>query len=653
MALSFEQYQQLREKGLNNEQISGFEFGDQPRKKTEGVTGAIGRGFSNIKESIVESGEGVADVLESDVSDPLKTVGVTGKLLKPFTQILAEVPLTAARVGGEAIESATGVDVNTAAAEKFENLVEAGLDTEIAQKAQAFYEQHIATSPEAEVAAGALFDILDFATVGTGVGAGKKATAKAAEGTIKQSLVALDAIGGKVSKISDFGAPQIAKGKELAKGAGEFGVAQTFGLKPETVKEIVKKPAKFTKEAIEEVDRESIFDKAKSAIDKRSAELRSTGKEFEGIKAIDKQINVSEDTIKKVLKDKGIELKDGKVTSTLGSDIQLSKVDAKALEDVMELLKGKQTLTPKEVLNLRTRLSAMSGFGEGKTGASKLIAKEIRKSVDDVAKKEIPGLRELDAKFSSEKGLIDKVRTKIFNKDGSVKDNAVSQIANLTGKGKEFALERMEKLIPGITEDLNILKAIEDINFSGGQKVGTYTRALLGTGGGFAAGGPIGAVLGAIATSPKVGVELLRAYGNLKKPLKAKIESIIGKIKGGKKLVGDEIKIMNEAVDNKARKAGEDIKNIRPGMNIKDITEEVREGFVQSGKNVNEVLDEIGFVQSVEDLGIKIDEFAKNTGDTNMQSFFDNFENVEKLFELAETRGLEKVNKSKSISGNL
>lgn len=36
----------------------------------------------------------------------------------------------------------------------------------------------------------------------------------------------------------------------------------------------------------------------------------------------------------------------------------------------------------------------------------------------------------------------------VLNSDGSVKDNAISTIANITGKGKEAKLARLEKLIP-------------------------------------------------------------------------------------------------------------------------------------------------------------------------------------------------------------
>ena len=183
-----------------------------------------------------------------------------------------------------------------------------------------------------------------------------------------------------------------------------------------------------------------------------------------------------------------------------------------------------------------------------------------------------PGdIADLDAKFAPERALLSKIKKTIFNADGSIKDNAVSKIATLTGKGKEMALERMEKIIPGIREDLNILKAIEDIEYAKGQKVGTYMRTGLGVGTGAVAGGPIGAIVGAVITSPQVGVSLLRTYGKLKNISKGKIDGMIDKMKSGKKLLDNEAKLMNEAIDNAAKKAGERMKNIRPGLNIQEV----------------------------------------------------------------------------------
>jgi hypothetical protein len=41
-----------------------------------------------------------------------------------------------------------------------------------------------------------------------------------------------------------------------------------------------------------------------------------------------------------------------------------------------------------------------------------------------------------------------KVKSGILNADGTLKDSAISYVANIVGKGKEMKLDRLEKLLP-------------------------------------------------------------------------------------------------------------------------------------------------------------------------------------------------------------
>ena len=87
------------------------------------------------------------------------------------------------------------------------------------------------------------------------------------------------------------------------------------------------------------------------------------------------------------------------------------------------------------------------------------IIREMRKSVDTMAKEQIPWLKELDDKYHP---LIDEVRQikkDRFNSDGTIKDNARSKIRNLTKAWNEARLERLEKIAPWITQDLKALDA--------------------------------------------------------------------------------------------------------------------------------------------------------------------------------------------------
>lgn len=536
---------------------------------TEGVWDAIKKGGKNIVNNIVSSGKELGETLDTPTTG---FAGNTMKQIKAGTgiatglaqSVIAEPITTGLRAAGEGIQSATGYDINEQTAEGVQKLVQAGLDTETAQKTMEGYKQFKEENPEAGLAASALGDVAELMSYLVGY--------KGAKGTASATG---DVIGSAGKRVKDAVTPAIeGTARKVAPTVGkaaEFGAAQTFGLKPETIKSIIKNPELFTTKEMSAINRDSVFNKVKTAVDKRLNDLSATGKGYEKIKNLPNEVNVSEKTVIDSLKNKGIDVTDGKIKVDLGSDIQLSKADIKGLEEVMSLIGGKGTLTPKEVLNLRGRLSELAKYGEGKTNASKTVAREIRSAVDEIAKKEIPGLNKLDSKFSKEIKLMNEAKKAIFKKDGTIKPNAISTITNLTGRGKEQLLPLMENIVPGITKDVNILKAVQDIQAAGSNKVGTYARTAMGVGTGAIAGGPVGAIIGMIMTSPQMAVKLLRAYAKYKNLPKQKVNSLINKMESGKKLVGNEVKIMNEAVDNAAKKVADRAKNGKAGLSIWDV----------------------------------------------------------------------------------
>lgn len=572
---------------------------------TAGVFDAVKKGFSNVKESIKKSGEELSNTLNSNVSVLPKVAKTATTLIKGVVNPLAEAAIaTPARVIGEVAENVSGIDVNEAVAQGTQKLVQKGMDMDTAKKAMNGWAKLKEIDPESAMA---LSTILDIGEIASNV-VGLKGAQMAGKAGLKGAGKAVEA-----------GAKTAAKGVKTAGEAGQYAVGQTFGLNKETVKNIIKYPEFFTAKEIEKIDRESIFTKVKNAIESRMESLSETGKEYNKIREIPVKTSVSEQTILEKLAEKGIDVKDGKISVNLGSEIQLSKADISGLEEVLSLLSGKDGLTPTEILNLRKRLSNLSGFAEGRTDASSKVAKEIRAVVDDIAKKEIPGLSELDAKFSSEIQFLNKVKGVMFDKKGQLKENAVSKIATLTGKGKEFMLERMEKVVPGITEDINILKAIEDINIAKSDKVGTYGRTAIGIGGGAVAGGPVGAILGAIATSPQVGVALIRSYGKAKGMAKDAIDSIIGKMKSGKKLLDNEKKVIDDAVNSAAKKAGSRVKEMKgkAGLSVQDV----------SGGKAGYTAETVGEMSGMK----RINELAKNIDQADVKVMADFLDVVDKL----------------------
>ena len=292
---------------------------------------------------------------------------------------------------------------------------------------------------------------------------------------------------------------------------GKFGVSQATGLNPETIKTISNAPAEFSRANMSSVSREGIGGEVYEAIGKRMDDLSETGTGYDSIRELPGTVKVAPDAVKSVLDKYKISVgQDGKVISSPES-LPLSAADRSALEDFLGVYGGQTELSNNAFLNTRAALSQLSKYDAAKTGNLQKVARDLRGAYDEAGKSQIEGLVQLDSKYSSEKTILDQIRKDYLTKEGTFKDGAVNKIANLTGKGKEQVLDRLEEIMPGVGERVKVLKAVEDIQAATGQKVGTYARGALAV---FGAGtGNIPALVTAIIASPSVAVPLIRAYG--------------------------------------------------------------------------------------------------------------------------------------------
>lgn len=662
--------------------------GAEKRSDEVGKIEGSNQGIFSKGLQIFGQGAGLgADIIGKSVSHAVDAIPGANQAIEGAKYIATETPLGGGIYGANQLWK------------KIPSGVKENVSSTLSATLQNLAKQH----PEAAGNITALGNILNLGASIDMAGAGIEQAGKGIVGTGKMIGKVSPKVGGAIDT------------------ATKFGIAQTTGLSPSTIKNVISKPGVFSAEEMAKIDAGSLASKVKTALDKRLESLSETGKEYEGIKNLSNRVNVSENTILDILKSKGIYLEEGKVSKSalrdafknqkeaynssfsffdeemdnqyskfkelynkykgtktreafesmdiesvksaldgkvspseidnifysqdktydevmdsfltmmnneknaigmkfnademdtsisggekvtgskikmdLGSDIQLSNADAKGIEEILSLMRGKETLTAREVLNLRSRLGELAKYGEGKTNASKLVSREIRSAIDKVAKKELPGLADLDAKYGPEVSQLEKLKKDYLNKDGTLKDNAISKIANIGGKNKDLIAARLEKLVPGIKEEANILKSVEDIGAAEGHKVGTYTRALsttkstgAGASIGFAVAGPAGAAVGAtigmILTSPKVAVGILRAYGNLKNLSAPLVEGIVDKMIAGQKLTGESLKIMDEAVkstsaklEERIKKSGsqaiDKLKDIPVGMSIKDVSGEL------------------------------------------------------------------------------
>ncbi len=289
------------------------------------------------------------------------------------------------------------------------------------------------------------------------------------------------------------------------------------GLDTSTVENVVNSPEAFSKIAQDQVSRGGLGGEVKDAIDQRIADLSSVGKGYENIRNMEGAVAVPPSVIVNALAKHGIELVDGKVKVGTES-IPLSTADVSALQHFVDTYGTETSLSNNAFLNTRKALSNMAKYDVGKTTEIKTVARSLRSAYDSLGKDQIPGLKELDALYAPETQFLKQVKRDYINPDGTFKDGAVNKIANATGVGKDNLLGRLEKVSPGISKRIKILKAVEDIEKARGIKVGTYGKIAVGAAG-YALHGLPGLIVAEIIANPSIAVPLLRGLGYSKAKL--------------------------------------------------------------------------------------------------------------------------------------
>lgn len=514
--------------------------GDEPG----GVTGALKRGWEGLKESLGKRLDNTGQIMNSNQGKLSKVLQVAGQGFGTIGDTIGAGVTTAA-------SAITPDEAEKKIKSGFQKGVQKVLDTDTAKSIIERYKKFKEAHPEAAGNVEAAGNILDAFLNATGAGAGAKGAKITAEEALK--------VGGKAAMPILKGTVEF--GKKTGKLAGslvETATSMGTGMERSTIQQILKNPERFSSKAMEGVDRESMFGKVKDAIDKRLEQLSETGKGYDAIRKNGEVVTIKENPVKKILNKYGIDIDDeGKVVMNAES-VPLGSGDVREIQNfVKQYIPQDGNMTANAFLNARKALSNMAKYAEDKTDMAGKIAREIRKELDTAGKGTLTGLRDLDAKFSSEIKLLEKAKKAIYNRDGTLKNNAVSVIANLAGKGKEQLLEKIEQIVPGITKDLDVMKAIEDIDISKGKKVGNYTRSIVAGAG--AVSGNLPALIGAIASSPQVAVPVLRGVAKGKQGLKEML-SKLGKKGNPNTINGETIRLQQKSETTKLKERIDKIK---------------------------------------------------------------------------------------------
>lgn len=322
------------------------------------------------------------------------------------------------------------------------------------------------------------------------------------------------------------------KVKETITGSAEktskFAIGQATGLNPETVSTIIDNPKALGAALKERLSRKTLGQTVKGAIEDRLNQISETGSGYQAVRDAGGVANFAKGWLRQSL------TKNGWIDETSGSFKQtktslLSKSERSALLEFQKTFAKKGALTAEEFLDGRKYLDKWSKWSMDATTEGRALFRQIRHEYNQIGSKQFSGLSELDKTYGAEREALSTVLKDYVakTKDGTVvlKDGALNKIANAAGTGKDALLARLEKLVPDIKPQLQLLKAIEDIKNASGQKVGTYARAA-GLGAGAVTLNP-SLILASIISTPSIAVPLLRGLG-MSMPKIRSIIKIIG-----------------------------------------------------------------------------------------------------------------------------
>lgn len=366
----------------------------------------------------------------------------------------------------------------------------------------------------------------------------------------KGAAEAVQALGEKAVDTAKAFPDVIGKTADAAKEAAKFTLSQLSGLNRDTLDTAVSntKLPEYMNMG-EENARAGLTQSVLNALDERKQELSEGGKLYEQARQATTELS-PEDVLGHIEDNLSPDAK--KVVDTgKTAGTSLTAAEGKQILSALNEVKGNLdesngVITGQTLHDIRMKLDKFIDWNDPSMRTANGIIKDIRGSVDNLAKQNVPGLKTLDATYGPERQFIDQLQKDLLNKDGTPKDRIESVLSNLTNKGQEGKLARMEKLLPGVTDDVKALKALSDLNATKGIKVGTYTKSILAGAAGFGAGGPIGALAAMVATHPSVVLSALQRFGNLSR-------WIAEKMGRGEKLTANENISASEAFQKAAQ----------------------------------------------------------------------------------------------------
>lgn len=366
---------------------------------------------------------------------------------------------------------------------------------------------------------------------------------------------------GKGSKTAGSVAEEAATGvtkDNLAQKTAKYVYAQQFGLNPDTistvVEETMKNPETFTQAGREAFRRNNIGRQFGEVLNQRLSDLENFGEAYKPVRDYARKTNtlveVPDGFITKSFRSLGLSINpEGKLVRTSVTE-PLKASEIAQLQQFMNFY-NKPALSIDEYFAARHMLKDIANNFEGKNSSyfTKLGERMYGEFTDFASN--VKGLKQLDAKYGEEATILKDFKRYINPETGGLSDYGRSQLANAGNVNNVDRMARIEKVFPGISQKLKIMKAVEDIDLATGQKVGTYNRivsSVVGTSVGTIFGGPVGAVIGAFAglaaSNPEVGVWILMKYAKfMSKGMQETAEKVISKMVNGEPVTQAEARV--------------------------------------------------------------------------------------------------------------
>lgn len=330
----------------------------------------------------------------------------------------------------------------------------------------------------------------------------------------------------------------ITKWWEIATWTAEYWTKLLTWLNRETQQVIKNNPKLFQQIKKWNITPEKITNDVKTNIEKRLEKLSETWKWYNAVKSspvtfTKQEIQWNYDNI----------LKKEWLSKNL---IELPLEDRKAVKQAQNYLDELwwDTLTSKQAVELKSKLRSLVSYDKWVSPEWQRVVKWIIKDLDTNLKNKIPWFAELDKVYWPERVFLTKVRKDLLNADWTLKDNAISTIRNLTWKWKEIKINRLEEIMPWITEKVKAIKAFEDLQNAIEWKTGWYARWVLLWWGWYALWWPVWWAITFALTHPSVASKALEIYWISKQSVK----NIINKITGKKVLTKEEQTTLTNAI---------------------------------------------------------------------------------------------------------